>query len=174
MSVDLSEVGALDALRRAVNPPGQTVVTIGDDEALGRLQDGFWDARLDGLLSNFTVDDEGVITPLRGTTDIDREEVQIVVFYAAYNALYSRLMNLNTQFRAQAGPVTYEVQQSANMLRDVAAMLKERKALILSRLAGFGATNTYYIDSVIERTDSLLMGLTDWIAAGSGARGFGD
>jgi len=171
MAADLSDL--IDSLKRSVNPPGETVISALDDEWLGRLQDAFWDARLDGLLETFVVDDDGIVTPITGTTDISRDLLQIVVFYAAYNVIYSKLLNIKTQLRTKAGPVEYETQQSAQVLRDIAAELKERKGILLTRLSDLGSTKTYYIDSVISRTDNLVLGLDQWLGAGidPGARG---
>lgn len=172
MAADLSDL--IDSLKRSINPPGIDLFpTTLDDEWLGRLQDAFWDARLDGLLEGYEVDDDGIVTPLTGTTDLTRDQLQVVVFYAAMNAIYNELRNLKTTFSAKAGPVSYETQQSANMLRDVGQMLKERKAIILARLGDLGSTPTYYIDAVIARTENLIMGWDQYVGHGADPRARG-
>lgn len=165
MAADLNDL--IDPLKRSVNPPGANLFpTTLDEEWLGRLQDAFWDARLDGLLAGYVVDDDGLVTPTNGSGDLTRDMLQIVVFYAAMNAVYNELRNIKTMFSAKAGPVSYETQNSATVLRDVAQVLKDRKNLILTRLGDIGVTKTYYIDAVIARTDNLIMGLDHWVSGG--------
>jgi len=173
MSVDLAD--SIDALKRSVNPPGEDLFPdTQDDEWLGRLQDAFWDARLDGLLNGYIVDDDGLITPIAGSVELTRDLVQIVVFYATANAIYAKLLNIKTLFSAKAGPVSFETQQSANVLRDLAQSLRDRKAILLTRLGDLQTTQTYYIDSVFARTENLVSGLDTFLGAGVDFRARGN
>jgi hypothetical protein len=160
MAVDLGDlVPNLEAL---VSPPGNDLFAdTEDDEWVTRLANGFWNARLDGLLSGY-VEADGAVTPTSGDTDMSRELQQVIVFYAAYDTILLALRAINTTFRAQAGPVSYETGQSAQVLRDIATALKEKRNLLLSRLSDLGVTSDYVIDAIIARQDSLLDGITYW------------
>jgi hypothetical protein len=167
MAVDLGDL--IEPLKREVNPPGQTILTAGDDEWLGRLLDAFWDGRLDGLFAGYTADsDAGTVLPIDPSgPEMLRELQQAIVFLAAYNALFLAIMNTKTQFKAEApGPVSYETQQSAQVLKELAQSLKERRDILLYRLSDIGLVPTYVIDAVVERQDSLMMGTQFWSDAG--------
>lgn len=167
MAVDLSDL--VDPLTREVNPPGQSILSATPDEWLGRLLDAFWDARMDGLFVGYTADsDAGTVEPIPpNTTEMSRELQQVIVFFAAYNALFLAIMNTKTQFKAEApGPVSYETQQSAQVLRELAQSLKERRDILLYRLSDVGVVPTYVIDAVIERQDALMIGTQFWSSAG--------
>lgn len=162
MAVDLGDLVA--SLEAAVSPPGNDLFAdTEDDEWVTRLANGFWNARLDGLLSGF-VEVDGAVTPTNGDEDLSRELQQVIVFYAAYDTVLLALRSLNTTFKAQAGPVSYETGQSAQVLRDIATALKEKRNLLLSRLSDLGCTNDYVIDAIVARQDSVLDGLTFWTA----------
>lgn len=161
MAIDLGDL--VPYLEAEVSPPGNDVfASTGDDEWVTRLANGFWNARLDGLLAGY-VESDGEIVPVSGTTDMSRELQQVIVFYAAYETILLALRTLNTSFRAQAGPVEFETQQSAQVLRDIASALKDRRNLLLGRLSDMGATSDYVIDAIIARQDSLLAGVTNWV-----------
>lgn len=167
MAVDLSDL--VDPLTREVNPPGQQLLTATPDEWLGRLLDAFWDGRLDGLFVGYTADsDAGTVEPLDANQpDMPRELQQAIVFLAAYNALFLAIMNTKTQFKAEApGPVSYETQQSAQVLKELAESLKQRRDILLYRLSDIGLVPTYIIDAVVERQDALMMGTQFWSNAG--------
>lgn len=156
MAVDLFDL--VESLRREVSPPGEDLFpNATDDEYLGNLQDSFWEARLDGLLEGFEESD-GLVTPTSGDTDLTRDLQQLVVFYAGFRIVRNHLRSLKTQFRAAAGPVSFETQQSANVLKDLLLELKYKRDLILTRLSDLGQIPTAYIDALVARDNSLLYG----------------
>lgn len=160
MAVDLGDL--VPYLEAEVSPPGNDLFAdTEDDEWVTRLANGFWNARLDGLLSGY-VESDGAVTPTSGDEDLSRELQQVIVFYAAYDTILLALRSLNTSFRAQAGPVSYETGQSAQVLRDIANALRERMGRLLVRLSDIGATSDYVIDAIMARQDSLLDGITYW------------
>lgn len=164
MAVDLSDY--TPSLRRAIEPPGQeTFRAVADDALVGYLSDAFWEARLDGYLADWAADEDGIVTPLRGTADLPRELIALVVVYAAYKILTRRLMNMNTSFRAQAGPVEYEVQNSANLLTEMLKQLAMDKARIIEVIeVGDIQTSVYLIDAYATRLASPRLG---YLPAGS-------
>lgn len=166
MAVDLGDFIA--SLQAEVSPPGTNdFPTATDDEWLAQLQNAFWSARLDGLLARWTCDENGIITPLVVTEpDIGRDMIQLVVLYGSFAVLRNALRGLRTMFSATAGPVKFEYQQSANLLVALMKDLITRRDIILARLSDLGSANSYVIDAIIARDESLIYGNTYWVNSG--------
>lgn len=159
MAVDIGDL--IDAIQAEVNPPGENLFpNATDDDWFNSLVSGFWGARMDGLLSNYTINAQDQIVPIAGTTDISRDLQQIIVLYASMTIIVNQLRAMNTTFRAVAGPVQFETQKSAQVLRGILDDIKARRGLILTRLSDIGAIDSYYIDALIERENSVNFGET--------------
>jgi hypothetical protein len=147
MAVDLSEL--VPSLKREVGTPGteeSTFPAANEDSWVGYLSDAFWSARLDGMLAGYTESD-GLVDP-----DLDRDLQQLIVLYAGIAIVRNELLRMQTTFRAKSGPVEYEVQQAASVLKGLLDDMTARKALVMKRLSDLHAgTGTYYIDSLTER-----------------------
>ncbi len=166
MAVDLGDL--VESLKREIASPGEYEATFPnstDDSLVGSLSDAFWEARLDGLLVGF-VEGDGVVTPITGTTDLSRDLQQLIVFYAGYKILFNVLRGIQTSFRAKAGPVEFETQQSASALTEILKELKFRRNLLLTRLTEIGAIPSYYVDAYLSRDDSLRWGDTIFVTGG--------
>lgn len=164
MAVDITDL--VDNLIAEVNSPG----TNSFPEALTsdweiRLVNAFWDAVLDGLITNYESDEDGIITPITGTTDLSREMQQLVVFYAGISVVRNTLRTLNASFRAKAGPVEYETTQAATVMKSLLDELVRKRNIILTRLSDIGQVDTQYVDMVVWRDDSLRYGDSWWIKA---------
>lgn len=177
MATDLSTY--LDNLKREVNAPGQANFPGStDDDWLGNMVDGFWEVRLDGMLKGYTCTEDGTVTtinapppanpddPSRSADGIDREMVQLVIFYAGARILRNQLRQMRTAFRAAAGPVKFEYEQSANMLTAILKDITERRNLLLLRLSDVGTVPAYVTDAVIARDESMRLMDTWWVSAG--------
>ena len=161
MAVDLEDL--IEDLLTEVNPPGQDLFPDAtNDEWLSHLRNAFWEGVLDGLINGYEELD-GVVTPVNGTVDISREYQQLVIYYAGIRILKNRLMNLNTLFRSKAGPVEYETQQSAQVLKALLDEATKRRNFWLTRLSDAGEAPTFLIDAIIARDDSINYGDTYWI-----------
>lgn len=161
MAVDLFDL--IEPLRREVNPPGTNAFPDAtDDDYSGYLADAFWEARLDGFLVGYEETD-GIVTPISGTDDLGRDWQQLIVIYAGFRILKNELRQIKTLFRAEAGPVSFETQQSAQLLREIMLELRERRDWLLDNLASTGQVAAYYIDAVIARQDSMYFGDTAWV-----------
>lgn len=160
MAVALADL--VDSLRREVSPPGEDLFPDAvDADFEGNLQDAFWEARLDGLLEGYT-ESGGSVTPSSGSTDLTRDLQQIIVLYAGVRIVRNHLRSLNTLFRSKAGPVEFETQKSAAVLKSLLDDLHSRRALVLARLSDVGSSDSYYIDALIARDESLAYGDTYW------------
>lgn len=164
MAVDLGDL--IETLRREVSQPGAETTTFpdaNDDTFLGHLQDAFWEARLDGMLDGFVEDGAGSVAPSTvGDDDLTRDLQQLVVLYAGIRILRNQLIAINTVFRAKAGPVEFETQKSAQLLKGILDELKSRRSLVLQRLSDLGNVDTYVIDAILEREYSIDYGITHW------------
>jgi len=126
-------------LDREVNPPGAEMFSSASTgQKLGYLMDGFWDARLAGILGTYTIALGEDITPVQATgknyfTDLGKtnggfpEEFQMmVVLFAGFRMVRMKILSLSVNFKAVAGPVEYEQQASATTLRAVLDSLSGR------------------------------------------------
>lgn len=184
MSVDLANL--VDSLKREVNPPGSDFFPDAtDDHWIGSLTDAFWELRLFGMLSGFEEDAaarggpltfiEGIVTPigvLEGydaptgyvPEDLSRDLQQLVVLWGGYKIVLARLGTLNSLFRAKAGPVEYETQQAATVLKTLLDALKARIDDIVKHLSTWNTDpGVAIIDSVIERSYAQAVGETWWV-----------
>lgn len=157
MSVDLGDL--IEAIKSEVSPPGTDLFpNATEDEWIINLQNAFWEAKLFDFFGNF-YEADGLIQPNAGSTDMDRTQQQLIVLFAGARILRNELRNINTTFKSKAGPVEFETQKSANLLRD---LLNDVRSKIMWQLQAVGSTNTFYIDSVTGRADSMITGQTFW------------
>jgi len=164
VSVDLADL--VPNIKLEVNPPGTNLFPEATDtEWAERLANAFWNARIDGMLPGY-IESDGFISPITGTTDMPRELQQVIVFMAAYNTIYLKLLTQRTGFRAQAGSVEYETSSSATVLKGLADSLKERYNILLGRLSDLGLVPTYVIDSYLARDNALGAGVGVWVGTG--------
>jgi len=144
MSIDLSDY--TEALLREVNPVGTTVFSESDLD--GYLPDAFWEAKLDGFLSDWTCTEAGVVTPVvTGGADMTRAEVSLCILYAGIKIIRNKVLNTKTLFRAKGGPAEFEQQSSATMLAEMLKQLENTKNRLLTQsdLYGF-ATSVQMLD----------------------------
>lgn len=158
-----------EQLRREVNIPGfAQLPDITSRELDGYIKDGFWEARLLGMLDSYTqTDGTELATPpgevIKKTADdgdLEQWLQQLVVIVAGYRMIRLKILNLAVNVRAQAGPVEFEQQASATTLRAVlsslSARLEQIKAAYSTQLS-VGAT--VYFDSVLQRESAVLQDL---------------
>lgn len=158
-------------LQRAINIPGfEQLPDITNTELDGYIKDGFWEARLLGLLDGYTQTDGTelatppgeVIKNISDDGDLEMQYQQMVITIGALKMLRLKILNLAINFSAKAGPVEYEQQASATTLRAILASMErqveEMKALY-SDLVGGGAFT--YFDGELQRDQALIDGLGD-------------
>lgn len=150
MAVDLSEF--VEVLKREIQPPGTNLFsTVTNTQWVGYLSDAFWEARLDGFMLGYETNEDGEIVPVTdGDPDLGRQWMALIVLYAGVKILRNKILNLNTQFRAKAGPVEFEQQNSANMLVEMLKQLKATKDRVLEELQG-GQTGVLVLDAYSTR-----------------------
>ena len=184
MAVDLFEL--VEPLRREVNPPGSDLFPDStDDNWVGSLTDAFWEIRLHSLLDGFEENaasrggpaafSEAIVTPIGVAddtyddpdgydpdSDLSRELQQLIVLWAGWKIMLARMSSLNSLNRAKAGPVEYETQQAASVLKTLLDQFKARIDFILDALANSGSS-TVVFDALVERSWSQALGDTWWV-----------
>lgn len=162
-SIDLADL--VDYLKAELNVPGSDSFPDATEvEWVNQLSTAFWETVLDGLISGYTEED-GIISPSSGTSPLPRDMQQLVIFYAGVKVVRNQLRDLKTAFRAKAGPVEYEVQQSAQVLKTLLDELTRRRNFLLERLSDVSTSATHYIDIIVERESSINDGLTYWFSS---------
>jgi hypothetical protein len=160
--VDLSDL--IPDLKVALTAPGQTETysNVSDDEWVSRMKTAFWSAYNDGLIVGFSCSPDGIVTPTSGNATFGMDLQQIVIFYCGLNKVQNELMQIKTRFRAKAGSVEYETEQSANVLKAIIDSLLQQRDDIMRRLATLNGVSTIYIDAVRSRDYALRDNLVDW------------
>jgi hypothetical protein len=158
MSVSLADF--VPSLLREIQPPGaETYNDVSEDEMIGYLVDGFWEASLDGFVNEWTCDEDGLVVPLAlGGEDLPRAQVTLIILYAGIRMLRNKILNMNTSFSAKAGPVEFEQQSGASVLQEMLRQLKSTKDRLLSQ-AEFTGSLDLAIDALSVRSYS---GLSYW------------
>lgn len=137
MSTPLTDI--LPMFNREIDIPGDVQFsTVSAGAKLGYIEDGFWDVRLAGMLGGFTVALGEEITPAETTgvkyitdQDLTGEDLEekywvLIVIFAGFRLLRLKIMQLAVNFTAEAGPVSYEQQASATVLRALLDNLQGR------------------------------------------------
>ena len=153
MAIDVGDL--VDPLKRAVSPPGTDLFPDAvDAEYEGHLSDAFWELTMWGYISGYT-EDEGVISQDQATptTDLGRDDQQLMVLVAGINIVRMAMFNVNTTFRAVAGPTEYEVRKGASLLAEVLKSLENRLEGILEGLPDSNSGgNVSYFDVITQRS----------------------
>ncbi len=124
---------------REINIPGdEQLPGIAASAKLGYIEDGFWDAYLSGMLTTFGVFDGVDLVP-PGVTDslyfsdkatkaddLEKQFWMLIVIISGLRLLKLKIMDLAVNFTAEAGPVQFEQQASATVLRAILANLQGR------------------------------------------------
>lgn len=133
-------------LRREVSPPGDDLFpNASDEDFLGYLLDGFWEARLDGFLGAYEVNNTTyVVTP-----DMPDFYKYLVVLWAGVRITRTRLSNLRTSQKSVAGPVSFEYANSAMVLSAVLREIMDKKKRLID--LSYHITDVAIIDGYMQR-----------------------
>ena len=155
----------IPSLEAALSVPGTTspYSAATDDEWLAKLKNAFWLAVLDQVISGYEMDEDGTITETDGTTTLSSQLQYLIVLYACMDVVRNQLLQMKTVFRAKAGPVEYETQQSAPVLKALLDQFMSQRDRILETLASTSNLSTYYIDAVRSRDYAIRIDATDWV-----------
>lgn len=122
----------VDTLRREITPPGSSLFTDVDDDVFSDyLVDAFWEARLDGFFQGYDVTLDGAVTPLGSMPDFPREGIAVLTLYAAIKILRNRILSSQSRFKAVAGPVEFETQNSPSLYTEMLRQLQGMKSRLI-------------------------------------------
>lgn len=163
---DLNDL--VEMLKAETNVPGADLLADATDaDYVLRLQNAFWEAYLDRVISKTYNESFEVITP-----DLPRDLQQLVVIYAAFNIACNNFMNIQTRFRAHAGPVEYETERSASLLKGLLDKMYARKtALITALLAESNSADACVFDMVLARDRAFMDGTASYVTSWTGRNG---
>ncbi len=160
---------------REINIPGdEQLPTVSAGSKLGYIEDGFWDARLSGMLGTFGVFDGADLVP-PGTTgklyfsdtatkadDLEKQFWMLVVIIAGLRLLRLKIMDLSVNFTAEAGPASYEQQASATVLRAILANLQGRVQELKGQYSDeFGSDVFILMDGIAQANYATLQSLPE-------------
>ena len=154
-------------MTREVNPPGtEQYPDLLAGDYIGYIADGFWDARLAGTLMSYTIVEGPDLPTALGagmyitdqstkTKELPQEYQMMVVIFAGTRLIRNKILTLAVNYKASAGPVSYEQQASATTLRAVLSSLEGR----LRELKGmysesFTPSAFFYMDGTLQRAQS--------------------
>lgn len=162
MATPVSDLHAM--LLREVNVPGfEQLPDLFPADLTGYVADGFWEAKLSGMLSDYTITDDGsgnlTIERISDSADLPTEWHVLVVMFAALKLIRLKALNLATNFKAVAGPVEYEQQVSATVLRAILEALERRVVELKSAHSELYGSALYYFDAVLQRESSMVQDL---------------
>lgn len=162
MAVALSTL--IPDVKSEVSPPGSDLYPNATDEDWEiMLKNAFWEAVIDKVIVGYTEIDGDILPIADGGADIPRDVQQLIVYYAGIRTLKNRLADIKTMFRTKAGPVEYETQQSAQVLKALLDEAVRRRNLWLVDRADTYGTPTYYVDAVLQRDSMMGAGVVTWV-----------
>ena len=91
--------------------------------------------------------------------DLGQELWMLIVIFAGFRLLRLKIMNLAINFKAVAGPVSYEQQASATTLRAMLDSLSRRVQELKATYSDQYTGAFYYMDGVLQSEYALLSGL---------------
>ena len=164
-SIDLTEL--IPDLELELNAPGvDGFPTVSDVEWVNRLRNGFWTAVLDDLIVGYKEVDGSIAPVSSAYPTFPRDQQQLIIMYAVITVIRQQLMDMNTTFRAKAGPVEYEVQKSAVLLKGLLDEFAARRNNLIIKLAqSEAARDIYYINGYISRQNAIDQGYAEWVGA---------
>lgn len=162
--VDLSDL--TEDMKSELSVPGVDSFTDATNaQWLAQLRNAFWEAVLDGIIVGYQETD-GIVRPIDTSSEVPlpRDLQQVVIYYAGLRILRNKMVDIKTKSKSVAGPVSFEVEQSAMVLKGLFDELVRRRKIWLERLSDIGATEAHYVDAVIARSSSLDSGGTWWVS----------
>lgn len=155
-------------LQREINVPGfEQLPDITSSQLDGYISDGFWETRLLGMLDSYTLTDGtefatpvgSVIKQASDDGDLPSQYQMLVVIVAGMKLIRLKALNLAVSFSASAGPVEYEQQTSATVLRAILDSLESRLRTLQASYSTLFTGHMEYFDGVLQRERAMLDGL---------------
>lgn len=117
----------VEPLKREIAVPGEfanVFPSTSDDDLIGSLADGFAEAQLWGFFGTMTL--TAVTDDFETDPDLSAAGGAIILTFTATRIIRAQLRALNSAERYQAGPVKYEIEKAASVLKDELDFLQDR------------------------------------------------
>lgn len=163
-SIDLEDL-IPDLVVELQTPGATTYDGVSNAEWLIRLRNAFWEAHNYGFMAGWTKN-EGFVSPLSSssTSTMTRDQQHLIILHAAMTVIRSELRQLSTRASYEAGPVKYETERSANVLKGILDDMSNRLSYLIQRLADDGiATDIHYIDAYMTRQVAINTDIATWV-----------
>lgn len=174
MATNITDLRA--SFKREINPPDEEQFPdISNTQLDGYILDGFWESFLLDMLQGFEViagADLDVAVPgetffiTKGDTDdttltdLPVHFQMLIVILAGFRLIRMKGITLATNFSTKAGPVEFEQQVSATVLRHILASLERRLQELKELYSGeLGGGTFIYMDGVLQRESALINNL---------------
>lgn len=115
------------ALKRELAVPGTFTTAFPetqDDDLTASLADGFAEAQLYGFFPEVELIEDGL--DWETSAELSGSGAALVIIFTAMRIIRANLRGLLTSERYKAGPAEFEIQRSANLLRDELKYLRDR------------------------------------------------
>lgn len=150
------------ALQRELAVPG-TFDDVFPDTTLGNLSDSLADAFGEAQLYGFFLDLALTINEdeeWETSEDLSAAGQALLLIFSSMRIIRAQLRALQTSERYKAGPTEFEIQRSANLLRDELAFLTQRLKDIIDQAAraARAASSSYVIDNYLARGGAITLG----------------
>ena len=148
------------ALKRELAVPGtfpETFPSTTDEDLTQSLADGFAEAQLYGFFPDLTLTSS--TDPVSNEVDWETSQelsgsgAALVVIFTSMRFIRASLRGILTSERYKAGPAEFEIQRSANLLRDELAFLKSRLDDLINgaKAAARAASTVMVFDGYLAR-----------------------
>jgi hypothetical protein len=150
------------ALQRELAVPGAFYTEFPDtttDDLLDSLADGFAEAQLYGFFPDMSLI-EDVDGDWITSQDLSGSGGALVVIFTSMRIIRANLRSMLTSERYKAGPAEFEIQRSANLLRDELKFLKERMDALVAQAkqAARAASSAIVFDGYLARGGGITEG----------------
>lgn len=166
--VSMTAISSLvPALKRELAVPGtftEVYPATTDADLTASLADGFAEAQLYGFFPDLSLT-AGATEDWDTSQELSGSGAALVVIFTSMRIIRASLRALLTSERYKAGPTEFEIQRSANLLRDELAFLKARLDDLVknARAAARAASTVAVFDGYLARGGAITQtGLYDY------------
>jgi hypothetical protein len=135
-------VDVVPSLRNVIARPG-TFATLFPEtteaDLVDVLRDGLAECHLEGILLDHTSDEFGLVDP-----DLDSGQAAMVLLFAGARLVRAELLNRASHKKYVAGPVSFEEDQSAQILKDILAGMAEQKTRMIATWSQTSAAGSIF------------------------------
>jgi len=144
------------ALKRELAVPGtftDVYPLTSDVDLTASLADGFAEAQLYGFFPDLSLVESDPVGDWETSLELSGSGAALIIIFSSMRIIRASLRTLLTSERYKAGPAEFEIQRSANLLRDELKFLKERLDDLVAgaKAAARAASSVMVFDGYLAR-----------------------